>query len=72
MLVGAQKREMYPEKIVLEIPFEAVIRVNSTFGRLKVLHHTDELSSLPDFSNLQSMSKILEVYDGSGITYKGN
>ena len=72
LLVVAQKGEMYPEKIVLEFPFEAVIRVNSTFGRLKVLHHTDELSSLPDFSNLQSMSKILGVNNRSGITYKGN
>ena len=55
------------EKIVSEFPIEAVIRVNSTFERLKVLHHTDELSSLPDSSNLQSMSKNFVVNHRSGI-----
>ena len=66
MVVGAQKGEIHYDNIVLEFPFEVVIKMNITFGRLKILHYTDKLSSLPDFSNLQSMSKYFEVNHRSG------
>ena len=72
LLVGTQTGEMYTKKMVLEFSFEAIMKVKSTLGRLKVLYHSDELSSLPDLSKLESMKRIVGVSHKSEISNNGN
>ena len=72
LLVGSQTGEMYTEKMIMDFPFEAIMRVKSTLGRLKVLYHSDELSSLPDLSKLESMKRIIGVSHKSEISNNGN
>ena len=72
MEIGVQIGEMYSEEMIHDCPFEAIYRINSTFGRLKVLYHSDELSSLPDFAKLESMKEIIGVIHRSNSLDKGN
>ena len=72
LLVGAQIGEMYPEKVIFDFPFEAIFQVNSTYGRLEVLYHSEELSSLPDFSKLGIMKNIIGANHSNGSYTKDN
>ena len=52
--------------------FEAIFSINSTFGRLKVLYHSEELSSLPDFTKFESMRDKIGIIWRSSSWNKGN
>ena len=71
-LIGDQTGEMYTEKMIYDCPFEAIFRIKSTFWRLKVLYHSEELSSLPDFTKLESMRDKIGIICRSSTSDKGN
>ena len=59
LIVRSQNGEKYSEEKVYSNPFEAIYRINSTYGRLQTLFRYEELTSMPAFIRLESMDQII-------------
>ena len=68
-LAGSQSGPKYKSKIIRKNPFEAIFRVDDTFGRLKVLYHSEELTSLTCFTNASFLGKVFGITKRFGVDY---
>ena len=71
LYVGAQEGFRYGKEATYKYPWEACYRLNSTYARLKVLHHHDELTSLSNFFNLDGGKLVLGNFKSKLVSTLG-
>ena len=59
VLIGNQNGEKFDKDKIYLYQFEAIYRINSTYGRLQKLYRSEELTSNPAFIKLESMDSII-------------
>ena len=59
VLIGSQNGENFDEDKIYLYQFEAIYRINSTYGRLQTRYRSEELTSNSAFIKLESMDSII-------------